>query len=159
VGKVLKGVAIVAVICNVLFGSSSVMAAHGNDILGLWKNEERDAIIEIYRCADKYCGKIVWIREPTYPPNDLTGRGGQPRLDDNNADPKLRNRPIIGLEIVKGFVFDGENDWTGGIVYDPKSGRTYQGKMSLVSSNKLHLRGYVLFSFLGRTATWTRLYQ
>ncbi len=156
-GKVLKVAAIIAIICSVLFGASTVLAAHGNDILGLWRNEEHDAVIEIYKCADKYCGKIVWIRDPSYPQNDLSGRAGQPRLDDNDTDPKMRQRPIVGLKIMEGFSSAGKDEWTGGTVYDPKSGRTYRGKIYMVSPNKLHLRGYVLFSFLGRTATWTRV--
>jgi uncharacterized protein (DUF2147 family) len=29
--------------------------------------------------------------------------------------------------------------------------------MTLVQADRLYLRGYVLFSFLGRTTTWRRL--
>jgi uncharacterized protein (DUF2147 family) len=85
------------------------------------------------------------------------GRAGQPRLDDNNPNPDLRTRPIIGLQIMSDFVFDGDNGWKRGTVYDPKNGRTYSGKVTLVSPNKLRLRGYVLLSFFGRTTIWTRL--
>ncbi len=85
------------------------------------------------------------------------GRTGQRRVDDKNPDPNLRNRPIIGLKIMSGFIFDGEHKWKSGSVYDPKNGKTYSGTLTLISPNKLDLRGYVLFSFLGRTTTWTRL--
>ncbi len=155
--RVRKAMILAAVCFFSAAASSPGWAAHGDDILGLWQNEERDAIIEIYQCGEKYCGKIVWMKAPVYPADDSRGRAGQPRLDDNNPDPRLRNRPIAGLQIVDGFIFDGKNEWKQGTVYDPKNGKTYKGKMSLASRDELHMRGYVLFSFIGRTTTWSRL--
>ena len=54
------------------------------------------------------------------------------------------------------FAFAGKTVWKGGTVYDPKSGKTYSGKMTLVSPNKLDMRGFVGISLFGRTTTWTR---
>ncbi len=134
-----------------------VWAATSDDILGFWYNEEHDGIIEIYKCADKYCGRIVWAKEPDYPEDDKMGRSGQRRVDDKNPDPNLRNRPVVGLKMMNGFIFDGGNKWKSGSVYDPKNGKTYSGTLTLIAPNKLNLRGYVLFSLFGRTTTWTRL--
>lgn len=149
---------IVLMVCCALFVSAAAAwGGSGDDILGLWNNEERDGVVEIFKCGEKYCGRIVWAKEPTYPADDTMGRTGQSRLDDNNPDPDLRTRPIIGLQIMSGFVFDGDNGWKQGTVYDPKNGRTYSGKVTLVSPDELRLRGYVLFSLFGRTTVWTRL--
>ncbi len=137
--------------------AAAVWAAQADDILGFWNNEERDGIIEIFRCGEKYCGRVVWAKEPVYPPDDNAGRAGQPRMDDNNPDEALMDRPIIGLQVVNDFVFDGETGWEGGTVYDPKNGKTYRGRIVLASPNELHLRGYVLLPLFGRTATWTRV--
>jgi uncharacterized protein (DUF2147 family) len=41
-------------------------------------------------------------------------------------------------------------------VYDPKSGKTYRGKMTFVSPNQLNLRGFIGIPLFGRTTTWTR---
>ena len=128
-----------------------------DSILGLWNNEEHDASIEIYRCGEKYCGRITWIKEPTYPTNDKNRKAGEPRMDDNNPDPKLRNRPIIGLTIMKDFMYAVKNSLEGGTVYDPKNGKTYKGKMTLISHNQMKLRGFVIFSLFGRTTLWTRI--
>ena len=136
-----------------------VAAAHAYDgdiILGVWHDEEKDARIEIFRCGDKYCGKVVWINKPLYSADEDGGRAGKPRMDQNNPDPSLRSRPILGLQIMSGFVYAGDNRWSGGRLYDPKSGKTYSGKMTLVSKDRLDLRGYVLFSIFGRTSAWTR---
>ncbi len=148
---------VLALCCFFHAAIGAAWAANSDDILGFWYNEEHDGIIEIYKCAGKYCGRVVWAKEPDYPEDDKMGRAGQRRVDDKNPDPHLRNRPIVGLKMMSGFIFYGENKWSGGSVYDPKNGKTYSGALTLILPNKLHLRGYVLFSFLGRTTTWTRV--
>jgi uncharacterized protein (DUF2147 family) len=132
-----------------------VHAAAG-DILGIWLNAEQDASIEITMCGERYCGRIIWLKEPDYPAGAKDGMPGTPKLDHNNPDPMHRKDPIIGLEIVKAFRFVGDDRWEDGTVYDPKNGKTYQGKMTLLSSHRLDLRGFIGISLLGRTTTWTR---
>ena len=132
------------------------LAADGDAILGVWNNQEKDAKIEIYKCGGEYCGKVVRLKEPNYPEGSNEGTPGTPRLDHNNPDPNLKKTPIIGLEIMRGFSYAGGSKWTGGTVYDPKNGKTYRGKMTLVSPNQLSLRGFVGIPLFGRTATWTR---
>ena len=79
-----------------------------------------------------------------------------PVVDLNNPNPDLRNRRILGLVIMHGFRYAGDSEWKGGDLYDPKTGHTYKGKMSLVLRNTLELRGYVLIPLFGRTTSWTR---
>ena len=130
--------------------------ASGDDILGLWNNQEKDARIEIYHCGEKYCGKIFSLKEPNYPEGSKEGVPGTPKLDHNNPDPALRQTPIIGLKIMHDFVYEGDNKWLSGKVYDPENGKTYSGKMMLVSPNQLKLRGFIGISLIGRTDIWTR---
>ena len=73
-----------------------------------------------------------------------------------NPDPKLRSRPIVGLQFMNNFVYAGRNVWDGGKIYDPESGKTYKCKMTLQSTNRLEVHGYVGVSLLGRTVVWTR---
>ncbi len=134
----------------------AIYAAGGDDILGVWNNEEKDGKIEIFKCDGKYCGKIVYAKEPNYPAGSKEGTPGTPRLDHNNPDAAKKSRPIIGLQIVNDFIFAGENVWKGGTVYDPKNGKTYRGKITLVSPDKLDLRGFVGIPLFGRTTTWTK---
>ncbi len=126
----------------------------GDDILGVWLNEDKDAHIQIYKEGDKYFGKIVWLKEPIDPDT------GKPKVDDKNDDESLRNRPIMGLLLLKDFVFDGDDEWEDGEIYDPKSGNTYSCYMEFPDEeNKdyLKIRGYIGFSLLGRTTYWTRV--
>jgi uncharacterized protein (DUF2147 family) len=55
-----------------------------------------------------------------------------------------------------GFTYSGEGKWKSGRIYDPNSGKTYKCKVTPVNENTLELRGYIGFSLLGRTETWTR---
>jgi uncharacterized protein (DUF2147 family) len=54
------------------------------------------------------------------------------------------------------FHYTGGNQWQGGKLYDPEKGKTYSGKITLVSPNQLDLRGFIGISLLGRTSKWTR---
>jgi uncharacterized protein (DUF2147 family) len=140
----------------ILLVSATAFASNADDILGVWFNGEKDAKIEIAKCAEKYCGKIVWLKEPNYPEGSKDGTPGTPKLDHNNPEATLKKTSIIGLQIVYDFAFAGEDLWKEGRVYDPKNGKTYKGKMTLVSPTQLDLRGYIGISLIGRTTTWTR---
>jgi uncharacterized protein (DUF2147 family) len=110
-----KGMLFVVFSSVMFFANALAYAAGPEDILGVWLNQEKDAKIEIFKCGEKYCGKVVWLKDPNYP--------------------------------------EGSKD---GKVYDPKNGKTYSGKMTLVSPTELHLRGFIGISLIGRTAVWTR---
>ncbi len=75
-------------------------AAGPDDVLGRWWNQEKEAIIQIYKCSDLFCGKIDWLRNPNYPANDSKGMAGQIKVDRENSDPALRTRPILGLQML-----------------------------------------------------------
>ncbi len=144
------------VFTSIILAASSVSAADPDDILGVWNTEDKDAKIEIYKCGIKYCGKILWLQEPTYPPDSKEGAPGTPKLDQNNPNPELRKTPLIGLPILLDFMFDGNNSWKKGKIYNSESGKTYSGKMMLVSPNQLNVRGFIGISLIGGTTTWTR---
>jgi uncharacterized protein (DUF2147 family) len=131
-------------------------ALNDSSVLGIWNNEEKDAKIEIYKCAEKYCGKIVWLKMPDYPADSKEGVPGTPKLDLNNPDFALRTRPLLGLVIVHDFIYTSDNKWIDGKIYDPENGKTYSGRMILVLPNQLDLRGFIGISLIGRTTTWTR---
>ncbi len=133
-------------------------AGNGDAIVGLWKTEPNPngcAIVKITRNGKIFNGRIVWLEKPIYGPNGP--RPGQPKADLHNPNPLLRNRPIMGLELLKGFVYKGHNRWKKGTIYDPNLGKTYKCKMWLEGNDTLKVRGYIGFSFLGRNATWHRV--
>lgn len=122
--------------------------AQTDKIEGVWYNDIKSAKIQISKGADgKFNGRIIWLKEPL--------KNGRPKTDDENKDIKLRNRPIIGLHILEGFVPDGENKYTDGKIYDPKNGKTYSCNITY-KGKTLAIRGYIGVSLFGRTTTWER---
>lgn len=144
------------IVMNVLMFMTIVYAADSNDILGTWLDEDQDARIEMYACGTKYCGKIVWLREPTYPAGSKEGPPGMPLLDHNNPDPDKRKYPLLGLRILYDFEFAGADVWNDGKIYDPDSGKTFNGKIRLLSPHQLELRGFMGISVFGSTTIWTK---
>jgi uncharacterized protein (DUF2147 family) len=126
----------------------SVLAQSENAILGLWFNTEKTAQIQIIKSGSEYLGKITWVKNP----ND----DGKPVLDKQNSDPKLKTRPILGLAILDGLKYAG-GIWKDGEIYDPNSGKTYSCEVRLKSESILEVKGYIGFSFVGRTVEWTKI--
>lgn len=126
-----------------------------SDILGVWKTEKGEAKVEIFMCGERFCGRIIWLKNPVYT-DSRDGDIGAPVIDRKNPDPTLRSRPVLGLRILEGFIPEGGSNWGNGTCYDPMSGHTYRGKMHLVSPDRLELRGYVGIPLFGRTSVWTR---
>ena len=113
-----------------------------DSIVGLWLVPKGDAKVTISKCGAKYCGKITWMQNPE-------------DLDVENPDESKRTRKILGLNILRGFVFD-DGEWNGGKIYDPDTGNTYKCKMWMESKNKLNVKGYIGISLFGRSEVWTR---
>lgn len=126
---------------------------NGDAVVGVWFTENDDSRIEIYKCGNTYCGKITWLKEAIYGQDDAMA--GKAKVDRENPKKALRDRTIVGLEIMTGFAFD-EGTWGGGRIYDPESGKTYKCKMKLGENGDLQVRGYIGIPALGRTTTWTR---
>jgi uncharacterized protein (DUF2147 family) len=114
--------------------------------------------VEIYKSGDSYDGKIIWLEEPLYVEADEGETAGTPKEDHNNPDPALQSRPIIGLVLMEGFVFNGKDTWHKGTIYDPDNGKTYKSVARLSDDGStLKVRGFIGFSLLGRTTEWTRV--
>jgi uncharacterized protein (DUF2147 family) len=126
------------------------MLSAQSGITGVWYNSAKSGKIEIIEQDNEYTGKIIWIDEP------LSEETGKPKVDESNPKKENQNNPIIGLPVLKNFVYEGESKYTGGTVYDPENGKTYKCKMTLIDDNNLDVRGYLGFSFIGRTENWTR---
>jgi len=117
-------------------------------ILGTWLTASGKAKVLIYKEGGKYNGKIVWLKTPTY-------EDGKPKVDKNNPDKTKQNAPMLGLNLLKGFVFD-EDEWEDGTIYDPENGKTYSCTIKY-RDGMLDLHGYIGISMIGRTQTWFRI--
>lgn len=110
------------------------------------KTGKKKSIVELYKNDGKLYGKIVYL----YP---REGRPDNPVCDKCTDDRK--GKPLVGLQIVRGLEWDGE-EWGGGTIVDPENGKVYKMKLWIDESapDKLNVRGYVGPFF--RTQTWLR---
>ena len=129
--------------------SFSSFSQKNSDVTGEWYNAEKDAIITIFEDNNTLSGKITWMLNP----ND---ENGNPKKDPLNPNKDLRDRARLGMVMMTNFSYQKDNVWDGGTLYDPKTGKTYSGMITLKDKNTLDLRGYVGIALLGRTSTWTR---
>lgn len=127
----------------VLFPVSLLAHGQAASVLGNWNNPT-GSTIQVYRCGSNVCARVIELRK-TVPS----------RVDNKNPNPALRSRPICGLQIGENFHLTTPGRAEGGQLYDPESGKTYSGTMTL-DGDKLKLRGYIGISLFGRTEIWTR---
>lgn len=127
------------------------VAAQADRIVGFWLTEEKDAQVQIVKSANgKYNGTIVWLDEPFEDDGSI-------KVDDENPDPALQKRQIMGLPLLKDFVYNSKDkEWEDGTIYDPDSGNTYDCYMWFEDDpNILHIKGFILgLRFIGRKSEW-----
>ena len=118
-------------------------------IEGKWKTIDDEtgqakSIVEISKNSKgQYTGKILQLLQKPENENCI-------KCTDDR-----KNKPLVGLEIIRGIKKDG-NEFTGGTITDPKSGKTYKCTITR-EGGKLKVRGYVGFSLIGRTQTWQQV--
>lgn len=121
-----------------------------NDILGEWYTKDDGAKVRIYEENGKYYGEIIWLSEPF-------GMDGEPKKDTNNPKKTLRSRPIVGINLIRDFVYKGKGKWEKGKIYNPEDGKTYSCVIKMIENGqKLKVRGYVGISLFGQTQIWRR---
>ena len=130
----------------ILFASTTF----AQSVLGKWKTIDDEtgqakSIVEIYEANNKVYGKIIEIFDVARK-NDLC-------KECSGSD---KDKPIQGMIILRGLSKD-DDEYSGGIIIDPKNGKTYKCTISLESKDKLKIRGYIGFSLIGRSQYWVRV--
>jgi uncharacterized protein (DUF2147 family) len=117
---------------------------------GLWttfsdSTGKPEGLVLIEERNGEFVGTVVKIFSTTEP---------NPVCDQ--CEGELKNRPVVGMTILRGLR-DLGGKYDGGTILDPDEGRTYRCSARLLDGGrKLELRGYVGISFFGRTQTWAR---
>ena len=131
-----------------LSGGITVRADDDASATGLWLTEKGDARIQVSRCGRGICGRVAWLREPIDPAT------GKPQTDENNPDPALASRPMIGVQLFIGMVPSGPGTWSGHI-YNGDDGKVYDSKVLLTGPRTLRVEGCVGVICGGET--WTKV--
>ena len=141
------------VFCSLLFlafvAKLTFAQAGADKLLGTYLTQDGTAKIEFYKSADKYCGKIVWLKEPNDPKTHM------PNTDTENPDHSKRNNPVMGLVMLQNLTYNGKDGWNNGTIYDPNTGKTWECDVN-VKGNTIKVNGYWKFSWIGKTETWTK---
>jgi len=140
---------LVAITTVLLAAAGAVTAARAGEPSGLWTTEGGKARVRIVRCAEAFCGTIVWLKDPIDPAT------GKAQADSENEDAAKRNRPVIGIEVVIGMKLSGADTWSGRL-YSPEEGKTVAGKLVLKDANTLRVEGCLLGGLLCRSEIWAR---
>ena len=141
-------------IISVLFFSVLSSLAFAEDITGLWqtiddKTGAPKGQVEIRKEANgTFVGKVTKI-------TPRTGYTHKEICVDCPAP--YTNKPILGMDVLTGLKQGQGSNYVNGRILDPNTGKIYSMKAKLSANGKrLHLRGYVGVSVLGRNQIWIR---
>ena len=100
---------------------------------GLWRLGNGKLTVKVEYCkGDNICAKVAGLAKPTH-------ADGTPKLDENNPNKSLRQRPVIGIQLIDGMSPTGPNSWKGKI-YNADDGHTYSAYAKL-NGNSLQVKG------------------
>ena len=123
---------------------AAAAAIAGTPPNGTFVTEDGTALVRVEPCGASICGRVAKV---------LNRQPGIPMTDVHNPNPQLRTRPILGLPVLSGFSWNGQQ-WTGGQIYDPATGRTYRSKLRLAPDGSIAVSGCVLF--ICQSQSWPR---
>ncbi len=104
------------------------------NIFGYWLTS--GSIVKIENCNNLVCGKIITVFvEDGIDPNSI--------LDKNNKNKSLRDRTLVGVDLLSEFQINSQEQKTfkGGKIYDPRSGRIYNSNLYYKPSGNLKVEG------------------
>jgi len=100
---------------------------------GIWLFADKLAI-RAFDCGGLLCGQVVWLRNPA-----------------------LRTRTMCGRTAIWGLQPTGPGQWSGGWLYDPENGKTYNVSAELTSVDVMTARVYEGLRMFGRTEVLRRI--
>lgn len=117
---------VVALACAAIPASADA----GGDPHGVWLRPEGGVQFSFYDCGGLLCAKVIAAKNP-------------------------EDQASIGTVILRGAKQSGPNEWKGKL-YNSEDGKTYDGFISLKSTNELSLKG-CLWGVLCSGETWKRV--
>ncbi|WP_028919595.1 DUF2147 domain-containing protein [Pseudoxanthomonas suwonensis] len=143
-----KKLSVIALLLPALFAAGSALAA--DPVVGRWKTIDGDtgkpkSIVEITQAPNGVVtGRIVELLNPSKP---------NPVCDKCKDDRK--DKPITGMEIIRGMKAEGGGKYAGGTILKPDEGKVYKSKMELIEGGqKLEVSGCI--AFICKSQTWLR---
>lgn len=108
-------------------------------IIGTWQTADQKARITITRKDSLYYGKL-----------------SNATLSIDKTINLHLPTSLLGIYILQGFKYSGDNRWDG-MIFDPKSKKTYKCYLKLEDDGTMKVRGYKGISLFGKSQYWTRV--
>lgn len=136
-------------IFSVLLTVFAVLGLQAQGVLGKWKTIDDKtgkpkSVVEITEQNGKIYGTVIEILSEKKDAKCTKCKG------------ENKDKPVKGMQVVLGLSKDGD-EYSGGKILDPVSGKEYKCIIKLNGKDKLDVRGYIGFSLIGRTQTWHRI--
>lgn len=141
----MRALAPAAALATLILAAAPAFAA--DPVEGEWLTQGGSAKVRIGPCSgqsERLCGSLSWFRNPA----------DAKAVDERNPDPALKTRVMQGLPLMWGFKPAGPGRWTGGKIYDPNTGKTYDSKLSVEDGGNLKVEGCV--AVLCQAQHWKR---
>ncbi|WP_165852025.1 DUF2147 domain-containing protein [Mucilaginibacter terrenus] len=113
---------------------------------------EKNLAVEVYRVQGTYKAKIIYFT------------GGVTRdkpmetiTDKKNPNPALRERKVLGLNVLEGLTYNGNNSWENGTIYEVQSGKYWNAAAHLDTNGLLKVKGYWHVKLIGKTMVFRRM--
>jgi uncharacterized protein (DUF2147 family) len=136
---------------------------------GAWAQEAINSPVGLWKNIDDESGKSKALIRITESNGVLTGTieklFREPNEDQSpkciKCDGANKDQPIMGMVILTGLKKDPDAkdqvEYSGGTILDPNNGNVYKSKLKVdKDGKKLNVRGYIGFSWLGRSQVWLR---
>src|SRR6476646_6860505 len=138
---------VIVVACAVTFIARTALAQATP--AGLWNtisdtDGRTTALVEIREQHGELTGTVRGLLVPADPNDSGCGKCSGDR----------KGQRIVGMEILRHVHREGE-EWGGGEILDPETGKVYRVKLKLADDGqKLIVRGYIGLSLFGRSQVW-----
>jgi uncharacterized protein (DUF2147 family) len=118
---------------------SPVLAFAQATPVGLWKTIDDDgktakSLVRISEQGGTFVGSIDKLLDPS----------AQADAKCDKCSDDRKDKPVVGLQIIRGVKAEGDGVWGGGEILDPNSGKSYRTRLKpLDGGKKLEMRGYI----------------
>ena len=117
------------------FGLVSGVGHASESPVGTWRMTNGKVTVRVSQCGAGMCARVVALKKP----RDDEGR---PRVDKENPNPALRQRPVIGLTVLSNMKARGKGRWSG-TIYNPDDGNTYSSAIQITGPSTMKVNGCV----------------
>ncbi len=119
---------------------------------GIWESETKDLKVQVYYQNEKVFARMVY-----FPCNHTLKLPMEKHFDIKNPNPKLRTRTYLDVVVLSDLVFEKSNTWSEGKIYNPVTGKTYSASLKLINNNRIEVRAYIGFEFIGESIFFNKL--